>query len=50
MTLIRSGDSFGVLFEQHQLFYPQIHHIAEKTKEVFDVRQPENWKALHRFI
>ena len=36
---IRSGDSFGVILEQHHLFYPQIHHIAEKTKEVFDVRQ-----------
>jgi len=36
---VRSGDSFGVLLEKHHLFYPQIHHIAEKTKEVFDVRQ-----------
>ena len=36
---VRSGDSFGVLLEKHHLFYPQIHHIAEKTKEVFDVRR-----------
>ena len=36
---VRSGDSFGVLLEKHQLFYPKIHHIAEKTKEVFDVRR-----------
>ena len=36
---VRSGDSFGVLLEKHQLFYPKIHHISEKTKEVFDVRR-----------
>jgi len=36
---VRSGDSFGELLEKHQLFYPKIHHIAEKTKEVFDVRR-----------
>jgi hypothetical protein len=29
---IRSGDSFGVLLEKHHLFYPKIHHIAEKNK------------------
>ena len=28
---VRSGDSFGVLLERNHLFYPQIHHIAEKT-------------------
>ena len=36
---VRSGDSFGILLEKHHLFYPKIHHIAEKTKEVFDVRR-----------
>ena len=36
---VRSGDRFGVLLERNHLFYPQIHHIAEKTKAVFDVRQ-----------
>jgi len=36
---IRGGDSFGVLLERHHLFYPQIHHIAEKTKAIFDVHQ-----------
>ncbi len=36
---VKSGDSFGVLLEKHHLVYPQIHNIAEKTKEVFDVRQ-----------
>ena len=36
---VKSGDSFGVLLEKHHLFYPKIHHIAEKTKEVFDVRR-----------
>jgi murein DD-endopeptidase MepM/ murein hydrolase activator NlpD len=36
---VRGGDSFGVLLERHHLFYPQIHHIAEKTKAIFDVRQ-----------
>ena len=36
---VRRGDSFGVLLERNHLFYPQIHHIAEKTKAIFDVRQ-----------
>ena len=36
---VRKGDSFGVLLEKHQLFYPKIHHIVEKTIEVFDVRR-----------
>jgi len=36
---VRGGDSFGVLLERHHLFYPQIHHIAEKTKAIFDVHQ-----------
>ena len=36
---VKSGDSFGVLLEKHHLFYPKIHHIAEKTKEIFDVRR-----------
>ena len=27
---VRSGDSFGGLLEKHQLFYPKIHHSAEK--------------------
>ena len=36
---VRRGDSFGVLLERHHLFYPQIHHIAEKTKAIFDVHQ-----------
>jgi len=36
---VRSGDSFGVLLERNNLVYPQIHNIAEKTKEVFDVRK-----------
>ena len=39
---VKSGDSFGVLLEKHHLFYPQIHHIAEKTKEVFDVESDAN--------
>ncbi|MDG1041830.1 MAG: M23 family peptidase, partial [Flavobacteriaceae bacterium] len=36
---VRSGDSFGELLERNHLFYPQIHHIVEKTKAIFDVRQ-----------
>jgi murein DD-endopeptidase MepM/ murein hydrolase activator NlpD len=36
---VKSGDSFGGLLEKHHLFYPEIHHISEKTKTVFDVRR-----------
>ena len=36
---VRKGDSFGEILENNQLFYPKIHHIAEKTKAVFDTRQ-----------
>ena len=36
---VRKGDSFGEILESNQLFYPRIHHIAEKTKAVFDTRQ-----------
>jgi murein DD-endopeptidase MepM/ murein hydrolase activator NlpD len=36
---VRKGDSFGKILENNQLFYPKIHHIAEKTKAVFDTRQ-----------
>ena len=36
---VRRGDSFGVILERNYLFYPQIHHVVEKTKAVFDVRQ-----------
>tara|TARA_B110000003_G_scaffold165662_1_gene165644 strand:- start:1130 stop:2398 length:1269 start_codon:yes stop_codon:yes gene_type:complete len=36
---VKSGDSFGVLLERNHLVYPQIHNIAEITKEVFDVRK-----------
>jgi hypothetical protein len=28
---IRKGDSFGEILENNQLFYPKIHHIAEKN-------------------
>lgn len=36
---IQRGDSFGIILERHGLFYPEIHHIVQKTKEVFDIRQ-----------
>ena len=36
---VRKGDSFGEILENNQLFYPKIHHIAEQTKTVFDIRQ-----------
>jgi murein DD-endopeptidase MepM/ murein hydrolase activator NlpD len=36
---VRKGDSFGKILENNQLFYPKIHHIAQKTKAVFDTRQ-----------
>ncbi|MEC8830095.1 MAG: peptidoglycan DD-metalloendopeptidase family protein [Bacteroidota bacterium] len=36
---IKRGDSFGKILEDNHLFYPQIHHITEATKKVFDIRQ-----------
>lgn len=36
---VRKGDSFGKILENNQLFYPKIHHIAQKTKAVFDTGQ-----------
>ncbi|WP_411766406.1 peptidoglycan DD-metalloendopeptidase family protein [Winogradskyella sp. A3E31] len=33
---IKNGDSFGVILERNKLEYPEIFHIAEKTKDSFD--------------
>ena len=36
---INSGDSFGLILEENNLFYPKIYDIVQKTKEVFDIRK-----------
>ncbi|WP_035483674.1 peptidoglycan DD-metalloendopeptidase family protein [Gaetbulibacter saemankumensis] len=34
---IRKGDSFGQILERNKVGYPKIFHIAEKTKDTFDI-------------
>ena len=36
---IRNGDSFGLIMERNKIGYPKIYHIAEKTKDSFDIRK-----------
>ena len=36
---VKSGDSFGSILEENNLFYPQIYNIVQKAKKVFDVRR-----------
>lgn len=36
---IKSGDTFGVILERNKVGYPKIFHIAEKTKDTFDIRK-----------
>ena len=36
---INSGDSFCLILEENNLFYPKIYDIVQKTKEVFDIRK-----------
>ncbi len=36
---VKSGDSFGSILEDSNLFYPQIYNIVQKAKKVFDVRR-----------
>ena len=36
---IESGDSFGLILEKNNLFYPKIYNIVQKTKKVFDIRK-----------
>ncbi len=36
---INSGDSFGLILEENNLFYPKIYDIVQKTKKVFDIRK-----------
>ena len=35
---IESGDSFGLILEKNNLFYPKIYNIVQETKKVFDIR------------
>lgn len=36
---VKSGDSFGEILQRHDLGYPQIYNIVEKTKDTFDIRK-----------
>ena len=36
---IVSGDSFGLILEKHNLYYPKIYDIVQETKKVFDIRK-----------
>ena len=36
---IISGDSFGLILEKNNLFYPKIYDIVQETKKVFDIRK-----------
>ncbi|WP_406685515.1 peptidoglycan DD-metalloendopeptidase family protein [Seonamhaeicola sp. MEBiC1930] len=34
---VKSGESFGQILEQNKIGYPKIYHIAEKTKETYNI-------------
>tara|TARA_B110000114_G_scaffold183311_1_gene224327 strand:+ start:180 stop:1427 length:1248 start_codon:yes stop_codon:yes gene_type:complete len=36
---VKSGDSFGSILENNNLFYPQIYNIVQKAKKVYDIRK-----------
>ena len=36
---INSGDSFGLILEENNLFYPKIYDIVQEAKKVFDIRK-----------
>ena len=36
---IVSGDSFGLILEKNNLYYPKIYDIVQETKKVFDIRK-----------
>ncbi len=36
---VKSGDSFGTILENNNLFYPQIYNIVQKVKKVYDIRK-----------
>ena len=36
---INSGDSFRLILEKNNLFYPKIYDIVQETKKVFDIRK-----------
>ena len=36
---ISSGDSFGLILEKNNLYYPKIYDIVQETKKVFDIRK-----------
>ena len=36
---IKSGDSFGQILENNNLFYPKIYNIAQATNKIFNIRK-----------
>ena len=36
---VKRGDSFGIILENNNLFYPQIFNIVQKVKQVYDMRK-----------
>ena len=36
---IVSGDSFGLILEKNNLYYPKIYDIVQETKKIFDIRK-----------
>ena len=36
---VKSGDSFGTILENNNLYYPQIYNIVQKVKKVYDIRK-----------
>ena len=36
---IKSGDSFGEILENNNLFYPKIYNIVQATNKIFNIRK-----------
>ena len=36
---VNRGDSFGLILEKNNLFYPKIYNIVSEVKKVFDIRK-----------
>lgn len=36
---VEKGQTFGQILQKHHIGYPQIHHIVEASKEVYDIRR-----------
>ncbi len=36
---VKRGESFGLILENENLFYPKIYNIVNEVKKVFDIRK-----------